>query len=205
MVHIPDDIMTPDTQNAGAQKSVVILTGDKVEDLEFYYPYYRFIEEGYRVDVATPEGGTFKGKTGYKFEKALRLSDLNPDNYDLLYIPGGKAPASLMKKEDVLAFVRSFAQSGRPIASICHGPQILAAANVIRGESISAYPEVRFELEAAGATFIANECEVSGQFITARWPADLPMHLKRTLEILDQAPHLAGSQAATRRDAWMPV
>lgn len=207
MANIPHDTMTPATQNLGATKKIIMITGDKVEDLEFYYPYYRFIEEGFQVDVATIDGGKFKAKNGYVFEEAIRLDSVNPDEYDLLFLPGGKAPASLMKNEGVLAFVRSFKQSGRPIAAICHGPQILAAADVIRGAMIAAWPEVREEVENAGATYVSKEAEADGQFITARWPADLPMHLKRVFEVLGHAPHMTAplTKGGQGREPWIAV
>lgn len=181
---IPDDIMTPETQKNTSGKRVLIVTGDKVEDIEFVYPYYRFIEEGVQVDVATLDGGSFKGKTGYTFPDSKKIDDIHVTDYHMLYLPGGKAPETLRKSEKVLELVQTFASSGRPISSICHGPQILASAGVVGGVKMSGYPEIEKELEAAGAIFTPTETEVSGQFVTARWPADLPMHMKRTLEVL---------------------
>jgi protease I len=180
---IPEDIYQPQLQQPIGKTSILILTADNTEDLEFFYPYYRFIEAGFTVDVATPDG-KFKGKQGLGLKETKKISDIHDASYDLLYIPGGKAPAKLKGNEDALNLVKQFAVANKPIAAICHGPQLLAAANVIEGCRIAAWPEVKDELAKAGATFANEETVVDGQFITARWPADLPSHVKRTLHVL---------------------
>lgn len=182
---IPANTLTVEHQTPHAGKAVLIVTASGVEDLEFFYPYYRFIEEGYRVDIATPKGGAFTGKTGYKIPDSKSLDLVSAAPYDLLYIPGGKAPSELIKYETARAITRDFVEAGKPVAALCHGPQLLAAADVIRGISIAAYPEVEREIVAAGATFINEKAVVDGLFITGRWPADLPYHLQRTLDVLE--------------------
>lgn len=190
---IPEDIYQPGIKNAG-KKSILILTADKTEDLEFFYPYYRFVEEGYRVDVATPDGGEFKGKQGLGLKSTLKISDVSVSTYDLLYIPGGKAPEKLKKSEEALALVRAYATTKKPIAAVCHGPQVLAAADVVAGRTLAAWPEVESELKEAGANYVSQETVVDGQFITARWPADLPAHIAATLQALKAS----SASAATR-------
>lgn len=187
MARAPEDVFTPEMEEDVAAKSVLILTADGVEDLEFFYPYYRFIEEGFNVDVATPRGGEFKGKNGYGLPSTWKLSDVNAVDYDLLFIPGGKAPAELKKNEEALALVRLYAQGGNPVAAICHGPQVLAAAGLVRDRSVSGWPEIQDELEAAGARYVNEKTVVDGRFITARWPADLPAFSKRMLAVLENA------------------
>lgn len=180
---IPKDIYKV-TDTKGTSGSVLFLTADKTEDLEFFYPYYRFTEAGFNVDVVTPEGGSFEGKNGLGLKETMKISDVNPDNYDLLYIPGGKAPAALKKEEEAVELVKKFAATNKPIASICHGPQLLAEAGVIKGKQIAAWPEVKDELNEAGANFVNEATCIDGQFITARWPADLPTHTAKILETL---------------------
>jgi protease I len=184
MVEKPIDPYAPSARPKDNQQLILILTTDEVQDLEFFYPYYRFTEEGYRVDVATPKGGEFKGKMGMGLKQSRPAKDIDPNLYQLLYIPGGKAPAALKKSEDSLKLIYRFAQTGKPIAAICHGPQVLAAANLIKGRRIAAWPEVEKEVKEAGATYVNEPTVVDGQFITARWPGDLPVHLARTLQIL---------------------
>lgn len=182
---VPDNILTVENQPPLSAKSVLMITADNTEDLEFFYPYYRFIEEGYHVDIATPNGGSFTGKMGYKIPDTRSLASINTGDYDMLYIPGGKAPAELIKNETAIEITQSFVEAGKPVAAICHGPQLLAAADVIRGISIAAYPECEKEVVAAGATFVNEKAVVDGPFITGRWPADLPFHLARTLDVLE--------------------
>lgn len=174
--HIPSDIYQPHTEdNKASPVSILILTENNTEDLEFFYPYYRFIEEGFNVEVATLNGGEFAGKHGIGLKQTRRIEDLSPDDYDLLYIPGGKAPEKLKKSEEVLAFTRQFFDTGKPIAALCHGPQVLAAADIISGRSIAAWPQVEKEVADAGAIYVSRETVIDGPFITGRWPADLPI------------------------------
>jgi protease I len=181
---IPDDTYTPETQNRDSDRRVLIVTGGDVEDLEFYYPYYRFIEAGFAVDVATPDGGEFNGKHGLPVKQSMMVAAIDPLDYDLLYLPGGQAPAKLKKNEDVLALVRQYFNGGKPICAVCHGPQILAAAGVIQSRRISGWPEIEGEITDAGGIYMNEETMADDRFITGRWPADLPALMARTLGIL---------------------
>lgn len=184
-----NDIMKPAPIPARLQRDekILILTADDTEDLEFYYPYYRLTEEGYTVDVATLDGKSFKGKHGYECKQTKALKNLSVEDYALLYIPGGKAPAALRDDKVVLDFVTKFAATGKPIAAICHGPQVLATADLVRGKKISAYPGVQKEIEAAGGKFSDEALAVDGQFITARVPGDLHRHLCGVINALQGA------------------
>jgi protease I len=184
MASIPSDTLVASVTQNTQGKSVLILTADDTQDLEFFYPYYRLIEEGYKVDVVTPKGGEFKAKNGFGLKETKALSEVSAADYDLLYIPGGKAPAALKKDDKALKLTKDFAAAGKPIAAICHGPQVLAAAGVIQGKKISAWPEVEDEVTDAGASYVNEPAVVDGQFITGRWPGDLPAHLKKTIEAL---------------------
>ncbi len=174
-----DDINSPAMIPERLKKNerIVIITADNVEDLEFFYPYYRFNEEGYDVDVVTPEGGSFKGKHGYELKNTKSINDVNASDYVLLYLPGGKAPEKLRKDERVLSFVKRFAANSKPIASICHGAQILISADLVKGFRIAAWPEIKKEVEEAGGIFVDEALVESGQFITSRKPGDLHRHL----------------------------
>jgi len=163
---------------------VIILTADKTEDLEFFYPYYRLTEEGYTVDVVTPEGGKFEGKHGIGLSDTKAIADVQAVDYDLLYIPGGKAPAELRKNEKVLRFVKEFALLGKPIAAICHGAQLLIAADLVRDKQMACWPDVADELKEKGGIFVDEALVEDGQFITARMPGDLHRHLYGVLQYL---------------------
>jgi protease I len=190
MSNIPKDTYTPENQAKTSPVSVLFLTANNTEDLEFFYPYYRFIEEGFKVDVVTPDGGAFKGKQGLGISQTKKITDVKANDYQLLYIPGGKAPAELKQNNDAIALTKAYVQTGRPVAAVCHGPQILAAAGVISGKKIAAWPEVEGEVEEAGAEYVNQQTCVDGQFITARWPADLPFHVAKTLEVLKNSKSL---------------
>lgn len=165
-------------------RRVAIITANNVQDLEFFYPYYRLTEAGFDVDVITPKGGKFEGKNGFGLQNTLAIEDVGAGDYDLLYLPGGKAPAELRENETVLSFVKKFAAFGNPIAAICHGPQVLISADLVRGKQMACWPEVREELEKAGGIFVDEALVMDGQFITSRMPGDLHRHLWATLQIL---------------------
>ena len=187
MASLPEDTYQPEHANDPLKRSILMITGNDVEDLEFFYPYYRFIEAGFHVDVATADGGAFKGKQGLGLKQSKRISDVDCDDYELLYLPGGKAAEKLKKNEDVLELVKNFIETNKFIAAVCHGPQILAAADVIDGHKIAAWPEIEQEVSEAGATYVNQETVIDTPFITARWPGDLPAHMKATLTLLDKA------------------
>jgi protease I len=187
MTDTPNDTYKASELPANATISVLIVTADDTQDLEFFYPYYRFVEAGFHVDVATPDGGEFKGKMGMGLKETLAIEDVSSSQYQLLYIPGGKAPEKLKKNEGALTIVRDFVAAKKPVAAICHGAQVLAAAGVIQGRNIAAWPDVQKEVEEAGATFVSRASVTDGQFITARWPGDLPSHVKAVLQQLNHA------------------
>ncbi len=192
---IPDDIFRATTMPTEG-KRVLILTADNTEDTEFFYPYYRFLEAGCRVDVATPDGESFKGKNGSGLEETMAIADIDATVYDLLYIPGGKAPAALKKDDEAVALVKTFAATGKPIAAICHGPQLLAEANLIQGRNLAAWPDVADELKDAGATFVNQPTVADKQFITGRWPGDLPSFTAKALQAIG-----VGQASSTQRQA----
>jgi protease I len=198
MASIPNDkdVYQPETANYSAPHAILMITADDVEDLEFFYPYYRFIEAGYKVDVATPKGGAFKGKNGLGLTHSRKITEVAAEDYDLLYLPGGKAPAVLKKDENVIAVTQHFIEMGKTISAICHGPQILAAAGAIAGRKIAAWPEVEEEVREAGASYVNQETVTDGLFITARWPGDLPKHMKETLAALGKSGKASATQAA---------
>jgi len=195
MAEKPDTLVSS-TQNPNAPASVLIVTGDKFNELEFFYPYYRFLEAGLNVDVASPKGGDITGADGHSFKNTRKVSEVQAVDYVLLYLPGGKAPASLRKEEDVLNITRQFAMTDKPIAAICHGPQILAAAELIDGKRISAWPEVEAEIKEAGGSYMNAALMEDGQFITARWPGDLPGHVAAALKHIRESGALGTKRSA---------
>lgn len=177
--------VAPIPERLRRNEKVIIITADNTEDLEFFYPYYRLTEEGYTVDVVTPKGEKFEAKHGLGLKNTKPISEVQPYDYVLLYIPGGKAPAELRKNDEVLNFLKEFARTGKPIAAICHGPQVLISAGLVNGKQMACWPEVAEELEKAGGTFVNEALVEDEQFITARMPGDLHRHLYGVLQYLN--------------------
>lgn len=188
------DTFKPTLEAKKSNKSVLIVTADDVQDLEFFYPYYRLVEEGYNVDIASPDGGDVKGKAGWKIQNTRNINSIDPKNYDLLYIPGGQAPEKMRKSKELIGRVQQFAQSGKPIAAFCHGPQVLVTADLVKGRKLTAYPEVEKEIVEAGGQYVSEPVVEDEQFITSRWPGDLPGHMQAVLKRLKGAS--AGQKAA---------
>jgi protease I len=196
---LPQDMFAPDFHSHTNGCAVLILTADNTQDLEFFYPYYRLTEEGYDVQVATPNGGELTCEKGMGIKNTLAIADVDAHPYCLLYIPGGKAPEALKKNKAAIALTREFAESGKIIAALCHGPQLLAAADVIKGRAIAAWPQVQAEVEKAGAVYKNETTVVDGNFVTARWPADLPSHLLHTLQLLREQQLKTGTPVSVLR------
>jgi len=164
---------------------VLILSADKFEDSELLCPMYRLKEAGYQVDIAAPEWGRIKGKRGYTVTANLALDDVQPDGFRLLLLPGGKAAAQTLRSiPQVQDIVRAFADKGRPIAAICHGPQILVSAGVLVGRRATCSRGVVRELEASGVLYEDSEVVVDGNIITSRQPSDIPAFMGEVIRAL---------------------
>ncbi|MFF4121598.1 type 1 glutamine amidotransferase domain-containing protein [Streptomyces sp. NPDC001714] len=163
---------------------IAVLTADKVEEVEFFYPYYRFVEAGYRVDVITPSGGPLTGFRGFGIQHTQPLADTDAADYLLLYVPGGLAPTQLRTDPAALDFIRAFATAHKPIGLVCHGPQVLVSAGLVDGLRLTSWPEVGPEIEAAGGTWIDEPVIQDRNIFTARKPGDLPAELHRIMTFL---------------------
>lgn len=153
------------------------LTADDVEDSELLCPMNRMKEAGVRVDVAAPKKGEVTGKHGYKIMANLSLDEVpsaDVAGYAMLFLPGGKAPARLREIPRALEIAQAFAANNLPIAAICHGPQILISAGLVKGRRMTCYASVADELKAAGADYQDSPLVVDGNFITSRNPDDIP-------------------------------
>jgi protease I len=166
---------------------VAILTADRVEDVEFFYPYYRFVEAGYSVDVLTPKGDRLEAYRGTSLTQTMAIADAAPDDYDILYIPGGLAPTELRQLPEAVAFVQRVAENGRLVGAVCHGPQMLVAAGLVMGRHATSWHEVGPEITAAGGQYDDEPVVVDGQFVTSRKPGDLPSQMARIFEMLGRS------------------
>lgn len=174
-----------------AGKQLLMLVGDFVEDYEAMVPFQALQAVGHEVHAVCPgkkkgdsvatavhdfEGDqTYSEKPGHRFALNASFADIDPRNYDALVVPGGRAPEYLRLNESVLEIVRHFHEAGKPIAAICHGLQLLAAAGVLEGKRSTAYPACGPEVTLAGAEYVevpVTDAVVDGQLVTApAWPA----------------------------------
>jgi protease I len=165
-------------------KKVLIISADQFEDTELLVPYYRLKEAGIGVTVSSTGGGRIKGKHGYEVGVDASVSEVDAEDFDALVLPGGKAPAALRKDETVVALARRFMEEGKPVAAICHGPQVLVTAGVMRGRRATSYRTVAVELKGAGAEYEDREVVVDGNLVTSRQPGDLPAFTRELMRQL---------------------
>ena len=163
---------------------VLIVSADNFEDSELLVPYYRLKEEGIAVDIASMGKGKIQGKHGYQVEVDKTLKEVKPDDYDLLILPGGKAPEAIRKEEEAVGIAKDFSRKNKPISAICHGPQLLITADLVKGRHATCYKSVAQELRDAGAIYEDREVIVDGNLVTSRQPSDLPAFLRETMKIL---------------------
>jgi len=149
-------------------KRVVIITGPNFQDEEFTYPYYRLLEEGYSVDVATPDKVIVYGKYGVPAKPTIDTKDLKASNYDLVILPGGfEAPDRLRIRKEVLSFVKEMHESNKVIAAICHGPWICISAGIMKGRRATGYMSIADDIKNAGATYLEENVVIDGNLITS--------------------------------------
>lgn len=192
---------------------ILVLAGDFVEDYEIMVPFQALQMVGHVVDAVCPdkkkgeqvrtaihdfEGDqTYTEKRGHNFTLNATFDEVNPANYDALVVPGGRAPEYLRLNPKVLELVRHFDKEGKPIAALCHGPQLLAAAGILKGRKLNCYPACSPEIGLAGGTFVSLEMTdamVDGKLVTGpAWPAH-PAWLAKFLDVLDA--HLKQQAAA---------
>jgi len=172
-------------------KKILMLVGDFVEDYEVMVPFQALLMLGYTVHAICPgkkagekvrtavhdfEGDqTYSEKPGHNFQLNATFGEVKAEDYDALVIPGGRAPEYIRLNEDVLAIVRHFFAANKPVAAICHGAQVLAAAGVLEGRSCSAYPACGPDVTRAGGTYASipvDAAHVDGNLVSApAWPA----------------------------------
>ncbi|MFL6621190.1 MAG: type 1 glutamine amidotransferase domain-containing protein [Sulfurifustis sp.] len=171
-----------------ANKSVACLLGPMFEDSEYRIPMEAFKAKGYRVDVIGKKAGEtvkgYRGQVTATIEKSI--DDVSPQDYDLLFIPGGHSPDVLRADPRFVNFVRNFDQTGKPVAAVCHGPQLLAAAHLVKGRTLTAWQTVQDDLAQMGAN-VKDEAVVRDKnWITSRKPDDLRQFSDAAVQALGQ-------------------
>jgi protease I len=162
----------------------LIISADNFEDTELLVPYYRLKEEGIEVDIASIKKGTIKGKHGYEVQADKALKEVNPDDYSILILPGGKAPETVRKDKNAVAIAKHFFQKNKPVSAICHGPQTLITAGLMKGKHATSYKSVAQEMKDSGALYEDKDVVVDGNLITSRQPSDLPAFMREIMKVI---------------------
>jgi protease I len=166
---------------------VALLLGQGFEDSEFRIPYDRLRSAGHTVDIIATKGGEelsgYRGKEKVKADRSI--DEVSPDDYDALLLPGGQSPDHLRADERFVEFVRRFDRTGRPLAAVCHGPQLLISAGLVRGRTLTAWKTVQEDLRQIGAKVVDREVVLDGNWITSRQPQDLEAFSEALLQALE--------------------
>ncbi|MFN4259693.1 MAG: DJ-1/PfpI family protein [Gemmataceae bacterium] len=180
-------------------KKVLLVIGDAAEVFDTMYPLHRIREDGFQVVVAAPEKRLYHlvmhdthpdwditvESPGYKLASDIAFRDIRPEEYVGLVLSGGRAPEYLRYDEDLLRVTRYFFDQQLPVASVCHGIEILATAGVIRGLNVTTVPKCRFDAEVCGAKFLNQEVVVSGHLVTARTWHDNHAWMREFMKLLN--------------------
>lgn len=169
-----------------AGNRILFFCDDGFEDLELWYPKIRLEEAGAVTDIAAAERRAYRGKRGLTAEAGLTYAEVDPAAYDGLVIPGGHAPDRIRRFPTALAIVRELNRARKVVAAICHGPQVLISAGVLKGRKVTCFESIRDDVANAGGIYIDAEVVVDGNLITSRVPADLPAFCRATIKKLKE-------------------
>jgi protease I len=165
---------------------IAVIIEDMFEDSEYTQPAEAFKSEGHElIHIGMQEGATVKGKkkeTPVQINKAIK--DVSVDDFDAMLIPGGFSPDKLRAHDEAVAFTKKFMETGKPIFSICHGPQLLISADVLRGRKVTGWKSIIQDIKNAGAEFLDQEVVDDGNLVSSRSPDDLPAFIKVSLSKL---------------------
>jgi protease I len=166
-------------------KKIAVLITDMFEDAEYTDPAKAFEEAGYELVKISTKKGTVKGKRGRdEAEIDKTIEEADPSDYDALFIPGGFSPDKLRADDRVVDFVRKFSESERPMLSICHGPQLLISADVLRGRKVAGWKSIRQDIINAGGIYTDEEVVIDKNLVSSRQPKDIAAFIRASLDIL---------------------
>ncbi|MEZ4523151.1 MAG: type 1 glutamine amidotransferase domain-containing protein [Thermomicrobiales bacterium] len=168
--------------------TIAMVLAENFEDSEAVEPKQYLEERGATVTVIGIETGTINGKKGAQIEATTTFDSVEPGQFDALVIPGGGSPENLRIVDDAVEFTREFVQTGKPVAAICHGAQLLISADVLRGMTVTCVAKVRDDVINAGANYVDEELVVDGNIISSRVPGDLPAFNKAIADALAKVP-----------------
>jgi len=176
-------------------KKVAILATDGFEQVELTEPKKALEQQGAATEVISPKSGEIKGWKFIEWGDSVKvdkvLDKARPSDYDALVLPGGVMnPDHLRTNEKAVQFVKEFAQSGKPLAAICHGAWTLVEAGVVKGRTLTSWPSIKTDLKNAGANWVDKEVVLDGNFITSRKPDDIPAFSQKVIEEIADGKHL---------------
>ncbi len=176
-------------------KRIAFLATDGFEQSELTQPWHEIRAAGATVHLVSPAAGKIQGmhhdKVGDKFQVDKTIDQVSADDYDGLVLPGGVAnPDALRVNKDCVRFVRDFFKSAKPVAAICHGPWMLIEADVVHDRTVTSWPNLRTDLENAGATWVDEACVCDQGLVTSRNPDDLPAFCAKAIEEFAEGTHV---------------
>ncbi|HWB97539.1 MAG TPA: DJ-1/PfpI family protein [Bryobacteraceae bacterium] len=189
----------------------LIPIGDAAEAMDTLYPYYRMREAGYEVVVAGPEKRVYPlvaheippgwditlEIASYHLASDAAFRDVDPEDYIGLFLTGGRAPEYIRYDKDLIRIVRHFFEAGKPVAVVCHGAEIVAAARVIDGRRMATVPKCQLDIELCGATFVNDGCVRSGNMVSGRTWHDQHLYMGEFIRMLEEARASVGGGKAT--------
>jgi protease I len=160
------------------------------EDSEFKQPYDAFKQAGHQVTIVGLQAGKeLKGKKGTVTTKAeTGIDQVRPEQFDALFIPGGYSPDHLRADPRAVTFTKAFFQTDRPVLAICHGPQILITARVVKGRTLTAWKTIQDDLDQVGAKVVDQEVVVDKNLVTSRQPSDIPAFIRESMKLIEKVP-----------------
>ncbi|OYU80379.1 MAG: protease [Flavobacterium sp. BFFFF1] len=175
-------------------KKIAILSTHGFEESELESPKKHLEKQGWTADIVSPEAGTIKSwaekNWGKEFPVDVVLKDASADDYDALVLPGGVInPDQLRTNKAALDFIKAFFKAGKPVAAICHGPQTLISAGLVKGRKMTSVKSISIDLVNAGAEWSDEEVVVDNGLVTSRTPKDLPAFNKKMVEEFSEARH----------------
>ncbi|MEO7145034.1 MAG: type 1 glutamine amidotransferase domain-containing protein [Bryobacteraceae bacterium] len=169
-------------------KKIAILVDNMYQEMEVWYPYFRFQEAGAKVVVIAAEAGkTYTSKLGYPVKSERSYDQLSAHDFDGVIVPGGYAPDHIRRHPKAIQFVKEMDAQGKLVASICHGPWVLCSAGVLKGRRATCFFAIKDDVVNAGARYEDSEVVVDNNLVTSRKPEDLPAFCRASLSVLASA------------------
>lgn len=178
-------------------RKVLALLEQEFEDVEVTQPVESLRSEGAQVVLAGSGRGEYTGKKGSTIREDISAEQANPAEFDALVVPGGRAPEKMRMCEPMVELVREFHRAGKPVAAVCHGPQLLISADVLRGRRATSFPAIDVDLRNAGAKWVDEEVVEDGNLITSRRPGDLGAFSEALIQQLASREPVAAATGTT--------